>query len=110
MSADPRPEQTTIRTDLGHPHRSWRDLRLTGTFACDLAHHVLVAGPTEDVEASGAWRRHRQAVGVLGRAPGEGTGPDGPALPVDRDPGRSRVGRLLDPPRAAERRDREPCR
>ena len=68
MSADPRPEQTTIRTDLGAIFVSLELSRATS------AHHVLVAGPTEDVDASGAWRRHRQAVGVLGRAPGEGTG------------------------------------
>src|SRR3954470_18808354 len=101
-------DRSPSRTDR-HPHRSWRDLRVTGTLARDLAHHVFVAGPAEDVEAPGARRRCRWAVGALGRAPGEGTRPDGPALPVDRDPG-GRAGRLLEPPRAAKRIDREPCR
>ena len=63
----------------------------------------------EDVEAFGGGWRRRRAAGAVCRAQQEGRGADRAALSDHRDPG-GRPRRLLDPPRAAGRRDRKPRR
>src|SRR3954451_20461729 len=91
-----------------YPHRSWRDLCLDGTVTPGLADHVPVAwGWGEDVQTLGSCERRGWSAASVRRAQAQGCGADRPGLPDHCHP-RGRFGRLLDPPGAAVRRDREP--
>src|SRR6202521_338323 len=90
------------------PNGSSRNLRFIGTEPVDLADHVSIARPRgEDVEAFGSGRRYRRLAQTVLFAQGKSASTDRPGFPDYRHPG-GRSGRLLDPPGAAVRRDREP--
>ena len=82
-----------------------------GTQPIYLADHIFVARRRgEDVEALDSGRRCGGLARAVGPAQGESARADGAGLPHHRHP-RGRIGRLLDPPRSAERRNRKPrCR
>ena len=98
---DPK-HRTAIRT------RSWRDFRLVGTESFDVADDVAVAGQRrEDVEASA---HGGDVAGLLKRvcaAQDKAAARTGQTFPIIVDPGGG-AGRVLDPPRAARGRHREP--
>src|SRR5260221_325455 len=91
-----------------YPHRTWRDLCVAGTVTQNLADHIPVAwGWGEDVQALGSGERGVWAAASVRRTQAEGGGSDRPKLRDYCHPG-GRSRRLLDPPGAAVRRDREP--
>src|SRR5207245_4722085 len=99
----PRPAQAAIRTDLGAifvsmelSRRAWLITSLSPGGGEKMSKHSV---PGE--------RRVWAAASVC-RAQAQGCGADRPGLPDYRHPG-GRAGRLLDPPGAAVRRNREPC-
>ena len=98
----PRPAQAAIRTDLGAifvslelSRRAW------------LITSLSPGSGGENVQALGSGGRGVWAAASVCRAQAQGCGADRPGIPDYRHPG-GRFGRLLDPPGAAVRRDREP--
>src|SRR4029079_8679902 len=92
-----------------YPNESSRNLRFFGTEPVDLADHLPIARRRrEDVEAFGSSRRYRRLAQTARSDQRKSASADGAGLPHHHNP-RGRPGRLLDPPRAAERRDRKPC-
>ena len=99
----PRPAQTAIRTDLGAifvslelSRRAWLVTSLSPGGGEKMSKHSVQAG-----DIAGLLRRFAQL---------KSASADGTRLPCHHNP-RGRPGRLLDPSRAAERRDRKPrCR
>lgn len=87
-----------IRSAGHYPHLTWRNLRLFGTLALEVADHLSVAGRRrEDVETCGGDRRHRRPAGAVCRTQEKGA--DREMLSDHRHLG-SRARRLLDPSRA----------
>ena len=105
VAADRTDASTAIQTDLP------AIFAFFGTQPIYLADHIFVARRRgEDVEALDSGRRCGGLARAVGPAQGESARADGAGLPHHRHP-RGRIGRLLDPPRSAERRNRKPrCR
>ena len=103
--------QLTNRCVDRYPNRSSRNFCIFGTQPIYLADHIFVARRRgEDVEAFDSGRRCGGLARAVGPAQGESAKADGAGLSHHRHP-RGRIGRLLDPPRSAERRNRKPrCR
>src|SRR5215213_4817093 len=102
LKGAPQPTQTAIRTDLGAIFVSIELSRRA------LADHVPIAWSWgEDVQTLGSGERCVWAAASVCGTPAQSCGADRPGLPDHCHPG-GRPRRLLDPPGAAVRRDREP--
>ena len=107
VAADRTDASTAIQTDLPAIFASLELSRSTWLIT-SLSPGARRRG--EDVEAFDSGRRCGGLARAVGPAQGESARADGAGLSHHRHP-RGRIGRLLDPPRSAERRNRKPrCR
>ena len=104
VAADRTDASTAIQTDLPAIFASWELSRSTWLITS------LSPGAGEKMSKHSIRAGDVAAAPAVGPAQGESARADGAGLPHHRHP-RGRIGRLLDPPRSAERRNRKPrCR
>src|SRR5271155_2202208 len=101
---------SSTRSAGRHPQRSWRNFRFVGTQPLNLADHFAVGlRRRKDVETRRRRRRHWSVARALFGVQAEGVCANREIFPDHRHSGGG-IGRLLDSPRVAERRDRKPRR